>query len=68
MSRVASRTGLRDQEAAAAGFDPLGSPWDAVQMGAQAWVRETGRNGDSAGEQSGVREAGWGVVSERGGT
>ena len=20
---------------------PLGSPWDAVQMGAQAWVRET---------------------------
>ena len=31
---------------------PLGSPWDAVQMGAQAWVRETGRNGDSAGAQS----------------
>ncbi|MFZ0250582.1 MAG: FAD-dependent oxidoreductase [Acidimicrobiales bacterium] len=22
---------------------PLGSPWDAVQMGAQAWVRENGR-------------------------
>jgi hypothetical protein len=20
---------------------PLGSPWDAVQMGAQAWVRHT---------------------------
>ncbi|HEY5384635.1 MAG TPA: hypothetical protein VIJ56_05310 [Acidimicrobiales bacterium] len=25
---------------------PLGSPWDAVQMGAQAWVRENGSNGD----------------------
>ncbi len=23
---------------------PLGSPWDAVQMGAQAWVRATGRH------------------------
>jgi hypothetical protein len=22
---------------------PLGSPWEAVQMGAQAWVRETQR-------------------------
>ena len=22
---------------------PLGSPWDAVQMGAQAWVRAQGR-------------------------
>ena len=22
---------------------PLGSPWDAVQMAAQAWVREHGR-------------------------
>ena len=21
---------------------PLGSPWDAVQMGAQAWVRDNG--------------------------
>ena len=26
---------------------PLGSPWDAVQMGAQAWVREHGPSGDS---------------------
>ena len=25
---------------------PLGSPWDAVQMGAQAWVREQGSSGD----------------------
>ncbi len=25
---------------------PLGSPWDAVQMGAQAWVREHGSSGD----------------------
>ncbi len=25
---------------------PLGSPWDAVQMGAQAWVRESGPSGD----------------------
>ncbi len=25
---------------------PLGSPWDAVQMGAQAWVREYGSSGD----------------------
>ncbi len=25
---------------------PLGSPWDAVQMGAQAWVREHGTSGD----------------------
>ena len=25
---------------------PLGSPWDAVQMGAQAWVRDNGSNGD----------------------
>ena len=25
---------------------PLGSPWDAVQMGAQAWVRENGSSGD----------------------
>ncbi len=25
---------------------PLGSPWDAVQMGAQAWVRAQGRSGD----------------------
>ena len=25
---------------------PLGSPWDAVQMGAQAWVRELGSSGD----------------------
>ena len=24
---------------------PLGSPWDAVQMGAQAWVRAQGSNG-----------------------
>ena len=23
---------------------PLGSPWEAVQMGAQAWVRETQRH------------------------
>jgi NADPH-dependent 2,4-dienoyl-CoA reductase/sulfur reductase-like enzyme len=23
---------------------PLGSPWDAVQMGAQAWVRQAGRS------------------------
>ena len=23
---------------------PLGSPWDAVQMGTQAWVRATGRH------------------------
>lgn len=22
---------------------PLGSPWDAIQAGAQAWVRETQR-------------------------
>ena len=25
---------------------PLGSPWDAVQMGAQAWVREHASSGD----------------------
>ena len=25
---------------------PLGSPWDAVQMGAQAWVRVQGPSGD----------------------
>jgi hypothetical protein len=25
---------------------PLGSPWDAVQMGAQAWVRASGSSGD----------------------
>ena len=25
---------------------PLGSPWDAVQMGAQAWVRAQGSSGD----------------------
>ena len=25
---------------------PLGSPWDAVQMGAQAWVREHGPSSD----------------------
>jgi hypothetical protein len=23
---------------------PLGSPWEAVQMGAQAWVRNTRRH------------------------
>jgi hypothetical protein len=22
---------------------PLGSPWDAIQMGAHAWLRETGQ-------------------------
>ncbi len=27
---------------------PLGSPWDAVQTGAQAWVRAQGSNGDQS--------------------
>jgi NADPH-dependent 2,4-dienoyl-CoA reductase/sulfur reductase-like enzyme len=26
---------------------PLGSPWDAIQAGAQAWVRHTGRLADA---------------------
>jgi NADPH-dependent 2,4-dienoyl-CoA reductase/sulfur reductase-like enzyme len=69
--QAAARTGLRDPEATAAGYDqiakridiaataifhgmtvedmsdldvsytpPLGSPWEAVQMGAQAWARQ----------------------------
>ena len=28
---------------------PLGSPWDVVQGGAQAWVREAGAIGDDSG-------------------
>jgi NADPH-dependent 2,4-dienoyl-CoA reductase/sulfur reductase-like enzyme len=36
---------------------PLGSPWDAVQMGAQAWVREQRSGGDWArGERVKPRE------------
>ena len=28
---------------------PLGSPWDAVQVGAQAWVRQSGSTVSSTG-------------------
>ena len=46
---------------------PLGSPWDAVQMGAQAWVRAQGSSGE---RRCSVRRScnRLGVINERGGT
>ena len=34
---------------------PLGSPWDAVQLGAQAWIRQAGPHGRDGGSAAGQR-------------
>ena len=48
---------------------PLGSPWDAVQMGAQAWVRDNGSIGtEYTGPVAHLHPERGGRGSERGGT
>ena len=47
---------------------PLGSPWDAVQMGAQAWARGVeGRTSQSVNRHAAMRTSGV-TLAERGGT
>ena len=46
---------------------PLGSPWDAMQMGAQEWMRTQNSSDDEVGGESARHWAERGIASERGG-